>query len=102
MAALDQPQRGAYRIQWPGEQGIEYHLPHGAWIDLLRGSGFEIERLIELFAPNDAEKHEYYDYVTPEWASKWPHEEVWVARARSDLVSVDGPRPGRPGLRRRR
>jgi SAM-dependent methyltransferase len=77
---LQRPQRGAYRIQWPGEQGIEYHLPHGAWIDLLRANGFEIERLIELFAPDDAQKHEYYDYVTPEWASKWPHEEIWVSR----------------------
>ena len=25
------PQFGAYRMQWPGEQGIEYHLPHGSW-----------------------------------------------------------------------
>jgi ubiquinone/menaquinone biosynthesis C-methylase UbiE len=82
---LQRPQRGAYRIQWPEEQGIEYHLAHGEWIDLLRANGFEIERLIELFAPDDAEKHEYYDYVSPEWASKWPHEEIWVAHLeRSD------------------
>lgn len=77
---LQRPQFGAYRIQWPGEQGIEYHLAHGAWIDLLRGAGFEIERLIELRAPEGAERHRFYDYVTPEWASKWPHEEIWVAR----------------------
>lgn len=77
---LQRPQRGAYRTRWPGEQGIEYHLPHGDWIDLLRTSGFEIERLIELFAPEGAKKHEYYDYVSPEWARKWPPEEMWVAR----------------------
>lgn len=77
---LQRPQVGAYRIQWPGEQGIEYHLPHGRWIELLRGSGFEVERLIELFAPEGTEPHPYYDNVTPEWASKWPHEEIWVAR----------------------
>jgi SAM-dependent methyltransferase len=76
---LQRPQRDAYRIQWPGEKGIEYHLAHGDWIDLLRGNGFAIDRLIELFAPADAEVHEYYDYVTPTWASKWPHEEIWVA-----------------------
>ena len=35
---------------------------------------------IELFAPETAEPHEYYDYVTPAWASKCPHEEIWVAR----------------------
>ena len=77
---LQRPQRGAYRIQWPGEQGIEYHLPHGDWIDVLRANGFEVERLVELFAPADAQVHEYYDYVTPTWATSWPHEELWVAR----------------------
>ena len=34
---LQRPQFGAYRMQWPGETGIEYHLAHGDWIDLLRG-----------------------------------------------------------------
>jgi SAM-dependent methyltransferase len=77
---LQRPQFGAYRIQWPGETGIEYHLPHGEWISLLRANGFEIERLIELQAPPDATKPEYYDYVTPEWARQWPAEEIWVAR----------------------
>jgi SAM-dependent methyltransferase len=77
---LQRPQFGAYRIQWPGEQGIEYHLAHGDWIDLLRASGFEIERLIELAAPPEAEEHPYYDHATPEWARKWPAEEIWVAR----------------------
>jgi SAM-dependent methyltransferase len=80
---LQRPQFGPWAIQWPGEQGIEYHLAHGEWIDLLRGAGFEIERLIELQAPADAQAHPYYDYVTPEWASKWPHEEIWVARKRA-------------------
>ena len=77
---LLRPQFGAYRMQWPGENGIEYHLPHGEWIDLLRASGFEIERLIELQAQADATQHEFYDYVTPEWARQWPAEEIWVAR----------------------
>jgi len=77
---LQRPQFGAYRIQWPGERGIEYHLAHGDWIDLLRANGFEIERLIELKAPPDATAHEFYDYVAPEWAWQWPAEEIWVAR----------------------
>ena len=77
---LQRAQFGAYRIKWPGEQGIEYHLAHGDWIDLLRANGFAIERLIELRAPDDAQAHPYYDYVAPEWAWKWPHEEIWVAR----------------------
>jgi SAM-dependent methyltransferase len=77
---LQRPQFGAYAMQWPGETGIEYHIANGDWIDVLRANGFEIERLIELKAPPDATKHPYYDYVTPEWAWKWPHEEIWVAR----------------------
>lgn len=79
---LQRPQFGPSTIQWPGEQGIEYHLAHGQWIDLLREAGFAVERLIELQAPADATVHEYYDEITPEWASKWPHEEIWVARLR--------------------
>lgn len=79
---LQRAQFGAYRMRWPGETGVEYYLAHGDWIDLLRGTGFEIERLIELKAPADAAAHDYYDHVTPEWASQWPAEEIWVARRR--------------------
>ena len=57
--------------------------PHGEWIDLLRANGFEIERLIEIQAPADAETHDYYSYVTAEWAKKWPCEEIWAARKRA-------------------
>lgn len=78
--SLQRPQFGAYRIQWSDAEGTEYHLAHGDWIDLLRASGFEIERLIELKAPESAKEHEYYDYVAPEWARQWPAEEIWVAR----------------------
>jgi SAM-dependent methyltransferase len=77
---LQRPQFGAYRMKWPTEEGIEYHLSHGDWIALLRTNAFEIERLIELKAPPDANAHPYYDYVLPEWAWKWPHEEMWLAR----------------------
>ena len=76
---LQRPQFGMYRFQWPGE-GVEYHLPHGEWIRLLRANGFEILDLIEIQAPADAETHERYDYVTAEWGRKWPAEEIWVAR----------------------
>jgi len=76
---LQRPQFGMYRFQWP-DSGIEYHLPHGEWVRLLRGNGFEIRDLIEIQAPADAETHERYDYVTAEWARQWPAEEIWVAR----------------------
>jgi SAM-dependent methyltransferase len=72
-------QFGMHRFEWP-DGGVEFHLPHGEWIGLLRANGFEIERLIEIQAPVDAETHHYYSYVTAEWAKKWPCEEIWVAR----------------------
>jgi hypothetical protein len=68
-----------HRFQWP-DSGVEYHLSHGDWIRLLRKSGFEILDLIELQAPADAAAHHRYDFVSAEWARKWPSEEIWRAR----------------------
>jgi SAM-dependent methyltransferase len=82
---LVHPQFGMHRFEWP-EGGVEFHLSHGEWIDVLRANGFEIERLIEVQAPDDAVTHERYAYVTAEWARKWPSEEIWVAR--KPLVAV--------------
>jgi SAM-dependent methyltransferase len=79
---LQRPQFGMRRFEWP-DGGVEFHLPHGEWIDVLRANGFEIERLVELQAPANAQTHEYYAYVTAEWARKWPAEEIWVARKRT-------------------
>ncbi|HVV59871.1 MAG TPA: class I SAM-dependent methyltransferase [Gaiellaceae bacterium] len=78
---LRRAQFGLRRIAW-GDGGVEFHLGHGEWIDLLRANGFEIERLVEVQAPEDAETHPYYAYVTAEWARRWPAEEIWVARKR--------------------
>jgi SAM-dependent methyltransferase len=81
---LLRPQFGMYRFEWPVEEGggVEFHLAHGPWIDLLRANGFEVERLVELQAPADAEDPGYYSFVTAEWARRWPCEELWVARKR--------------------
>jgi hypothetical protein len=69
------------QLHWPDNDGaVEYHIPHGEMIDLLRANGFEIERLVELQAPEGAETHWFYEYVTVDWARKWPAEEIWVAR----------------------
>jgi SAM-dependent methyltransferase len=81
---LQRSQRDLNRIEWPDTGEVEFHLPHGELIDVLRGSGFEVERLIELYAPEAAHAHEFYDYVTPEWARRWPAEEIWVVRNRAD------------------
>ncbi len=69
------------RIEWPGEdEGVNYHLAHGEWIRILRANGFEIEALHEPLARAMATDHEYYDFVSAEWARRWPAEEIWVAR----------------------
>jgi len=75
-------QFGMYRIKWPGEDGIEYHLAHSEWIARLRANGFAIEALHEPQPPAGATTHGYYDYVTAECGRRWPAEEIWVARKR--------------------
>ena len=77
---LQRPQRGMHKIHWPDTQEVEFHIAHSDWIDLLRANGLEVERLIELYAPDEATTHTYYNYVTAEWARQWPSEEIWVAR----------------------
>ena len=80
--SLQRDQFAMYSITWPGEDSVEFHLPHGEWIRLLRSHGFEVEALHELRAPDDASDPTYYDYVTVAWGRRWPAEEIWVARKR--------------------
>lgn len=75
---LHRPQRGMRRFEWP-EGGVEFHLGHGEWIDVLGASGLAVTRLVELYAPDDASDHPYYDFVTASWARRWPAEEIWAA-----------------------
>lgn len=72
---------GLGRIAWWDGSSVEFCLGHGDMIRLLRASGFEVENLVELQAPEGATTR--YPYVTPEWARRWPCEEVWVARKRA-------------------
>jgi SAM-dependent methyltransferase len=76
---LLRPQLGMGRLEWPGELGVEWQLPHGELFRLLRRTGFEVVDLVELYAAADAVDHEYYKAFSVEWARKWPIEEVWVA-----------------------
>jgi SAM-dependent methyltransferase len=78
---LVRPQFGMYRFDWREDDGgIEFHLAHGDLVRLLRANAFEILDLIEVQAPADAVTHEFYDYVSADWAKQWPSEEIWVAR----------------------
>ena len=73
---------GMHRIEWPDDHSVEYHLGYGAWIRLLRANGFTVERLIEVRAPEGAALDPRC-LVDPDWARRWPSEEIWVARARA-------------------
>jgi SAM-dependent methyltransferase len=80
---LVRAQFGMHRFEWgSSDEGVEFHLGHGDWIRLLRDNGFAIERLVELQAPESAVDHEYYDFVSADWARRWPSEEIWVAGKR--------------------
>jgi SAM-dependent methyltransferase len=79
---LQRPYFGMHRFQWTPEDGVEFQLTHGDWIEVLRDAGLEIERLIELRTPEGATRHEYYSDWDPEWGRNWPGEEIWVARKR--------------------
>jgi len=65
------------------EDTIDWVLPPGAWIRVLRANGFEIEDLVELRPPPDATTT-YEGFAPPKWARRWPAEWIWSARRRND------------------
>jgi len=78
--ALLRPAFGLHRLEWPHDASVEFHLTHAEWIRVLRSAGFEIEALLEVKPPAHATSS--WDFVTLEWARKWPCEEVWKVRKR--------------------
>jgi len=56
---------------------VAFTRPYGEWIRLFRRNGFEVRDLIELRPPVGAIST-YRDYVTYEWARRWPAEHIWV------------------------
>ena len=71
-------QRGMHRFEWPDDPGVEFHVSHGDMIRALRAAGFEVEDLVEIYAPAGATTR--YPFVSSEWAAQWPVEEAWIAR----------------------
>ena len=58
---LVRPLRGLGRIDWPDPDGSDFHQPHGERIKLLLDTGFEIEALHEIYAPDGPpEDIQYY------------------------------------------
>lgn len=78
--ALQRDYFGMHRFEFPGDTSVEFHLPHGDWVRLLRSSGFEVEDLIEVQPPEGSTTR--YPFVSADWARRWPSEEIWVARRR--------------------
>jgi SAM-dependent methyltransferase len=75
---LLRPYLGMHRFEWPDDDSVEFHLPHGEMIALLRNSGFEIEGLTEIQPPEGSRTR--YEHATFEWSRRWPCEEVWKVR----------------------
>jgi SAM-dependent methyltransferase len=76
---------GMHRFEWPDADGaVDFHITHGAMIRLLRSSGFEIEDLVEIRAPEGAVggSPPSDPLATAEWSRRWPIEEAWLARKR--------------------
>lgn len=75
---LLRPSFGMHRFEWSDDDSVEFHLPHGELIALLRASGLEIEELVEVRPPEGSTTSS--PYVPLEWARRWPCEEVWKVR----------------------
>jgi SAM-dependent methyltransferase len=72
-------QREISPLRFEDDEGVEFHLSHGDWIALLSRHDFRVTGLYELFAPEGAEQPRE-DWMTVEWAQRWPVEEIWTAR----------------------
>jgi SAM-dependent methyltransferase len=95
----ERPQNNYFELRrFEDDDVVDFQLPYGEWIRLLRAHGFEVEDLIELRPPPDAETS--YDLVTLEWARRMPAENIWRARKRPERRPLRAPRatgssPGR-------
>jgi len=81
---LQRPLRAMKRLDWHEEGAVstEFHLNHADLFGLLKRTGFDVLDFRELYAPDDAVDHPFYNYVPAEWAKRWPAEEIWRARKR--------------------
>ena len=67
-----------YRVEFPGEESVEFHLTHSDWVRALRNVGFVLEDLIEVRPRAGAKAR--LEFASLEWARRWPTEEIWIAR----------------------
>jgi len=55
-----------------------YQFPYGTWVRMFRDAGLEIDDLVELRPP--AASPGPREWITTQWARRWPAENVWVVR----------------------
>lgn len=72
---------GMRRFDWQDDGTVEFNLPTGEMLRVLRASGFELLDLIEIQAPEDVPEPRY-TFASREWGRRWPAEEIWRARKR--------------------
>ena len=77
---LQRPLFGMHRVEWEGEDSVEFHLPPGKMIALLNDCDLELTELIEVRPPAEPAKKD--PHIPIEWARRYPAEEVWRARKR--------------------
>jgi SAM-dependent methyltransferase len=78
---LQRPHCDLARIEWgEDDPGVQFHPAPGELLRILRVNGFSVSDIIEVYAPDDATDHPYYDSVPARWAQQWPSEELWRAR----------------------
>lgn len=66
-------------LEFGAESGVEFHATHGEWVAMLRAREFVIEAVIETRPSRGVEPR--YPLASADWASQWPTEEIWIARA---------------------
>jgi ubiquinone/menaquinone biosynthesis C-methylase UbiE len=79
------------RVVFPRDGVVEFHLTHGEWVRLMNETGFVLENLIETQPPPDATPR--FEFVSVEWAQRWPSEEIWIARKSSSRQPPRGHAP---------
>src|SRR2546429_3977760 len=96
---LVRPLNGMHRLDWTDDEvgaSTEFHVRHSELFQILRRAGFDVLDFRELYAPEGAVDHPYYQYVSAEWARQWPSEEIWRAKK-----SRRRPRPAATPRKRR-
>lgn len=68
----------ARRLALPNPPSVEFHRSPGEWLRLLAACGLQLEELTDVYAPQGVTTH--YQFVTADWARRWPCEAVYKAR----------------------